>query len=74
MLVTAMDINVTIINNNAGNGDGYKRDNKHIKYIHNIFYPNYNNNKKKAMLVTAMDINVTLDNIKKNPKLLILET
>jgi hypothetical protein len=26
------------------------------------------------MLVTAMDINVTLDNIKKNPKLLILET
>ena len=27
MLVTAMDINMTIINNNAGNGDGYKRDN-----------------------------------------------
>ena len=57
---------MTIINNNAGNGDGYKRDNKHFKYIHiYIFYPNYNNNKKKAMLVTAMDINVTLDNIKK---------
>ena len=47
MLVTAMDINMTIINNNAGNGDGYKRDNKHFKYIHNIFYPNYNNNNKK---------------------------
>ena len=27
MLVTAMDIIVTIINNNAGNGDGYKHDN-----------------------------------------------
>ena len=27
MLVTAMDINMTIINNNAGNGDGYKHDN-----------------------------------------------
>ena len=38
MLVTAMDINMTIINNNAGNGDGYKRDNKHFKYI-NIYYP-----------------------------------
>ena len=38
------------------------------------FTPINNNNKKKAMLVTAMDINVTLDNIKKNPKLLILET
>ena len=38
MLVTAMDINVTIINNNAGNGDGYKRDNKHFKYIH-IYLP-----------------------------------
>ena len=37
-------------------------------------FNNNNNNKKKAMLVTAMDINVTLDNIKKNPKLIILET
>ena len=27
MLVTAMDINMTIINNNAGNGDGYNCDN-----------------------------------------------
>ena len=26
MLVTAMDINMTVINNNAGNGDGYKHD------------------------------------------------
>ena len=58
MLVTAMDINVTTNTLNT--------------YIY--IYPNYNNNKKKAMLVTAMDINVTLDNIKKNPKLLILET
>ena len=48
MLVTAMDINMTIINNNAGNGDGYKRDNKHFKYIHIYFYPNYNNNNKKS--------------------------
>ena len=47
MLVTAMDINVTIINNNAGNGDGYKRDNKHIKYIH-IYLPQFNNNNKKS--------------------------
>ena len=39
MLVTAMDINMTIINNNAGNGDGYKRDNKHIKYIHIYITP-----------------------------------
>ena len=46
MLVTAMDINVTIINNNAGNGDGYKRDNKHIKYIP-IYLPTINNNNKK---------------------------
>ena len=53
-----MDINVTTNTLNT--------------YIY--IYPNYNNNKKKAMLVTAMDINVTLDNIKKNPKLIILET
>ena len=46
MLVTAMDINMTIINNNAGNGDGYKRDNKQIKYIH-IYLPTINNNNKK---------------------------
>jgi hypothetical protein len=65
MLVTAMDINVTIINNNAGNGDGYKRDNKHFKYIHIYFTPIIIIITKKAMLVTAMDINVTLDNIKK---------
>ena len=59
MLVTAMDINVTTNTLNT--------------YIY-IFTPININNKKKAMLVTAMDINVTLDNIKKNPKLLILET
>ena len=47
MLVTAMDINMTIINNNAGNGDGYKRDNKHIKYIHIYITHNYNNNNNK---------------------------
>ena len=48
MLVTAMDINMTIINNNAGNGDGYKRDNKHFKYIHILFTPINNNNNKKS--------------------------
>ena len=33
MLVTAMDINMTIINNNAGNGDGYNCDNVLKQYL-----------------------------------------
>ena len=78
MVVTAMDINVTYKNSNGGNGDGYKRDNqKSKKKIRYFFFYLLNIQKKKkkiTMVVTAMDINVTLNNIKKNPKLLILET